>query len=162
MSHKTQFTRSSVSLPRQRGAALIVSLIVLLVVTLLALGTMESAVMQERMASNSQNKNVSFQLTESLLEDALRDTNVLASSALHSAITRGVGDGGSAQSYQSTSVVASEYKIIYRGEGDPFARPGRERSFSNDIPSQVFELEMSTSNSNTQANSTHTIGFTPN
>ncbi|MBO6812532.1 MAG: PilX protein [Marinobacter sp.] len=49
----------------QSGAALIVSLIVLLVLTLIGVAGMNSSVMQERMAVNSQNSNRAFQAAES-------------------------------------------------------------------------------------------------
>ena len=66
-----------IGLEKQRGAVLVISLVILLVVTLLGVGALETAVFQERMAANSQNKNVAFQDTASLLEDILRDPNVL-------------------------------------------------------------------------------------
>lgn len=49
----------------QKGAALIVSLIVLLVLTLIGVAGMNTSVMQERMAANSQNANRAFQAAES-------------------------------------------------------------------------------------------------
>lgn len=49
----------------QSGAALIVSLIVLLVLTLIGVAGMNTSVMQERMAVNSQNSNRAFQAAES-------------------------------------------------------------------------------------------------
>lgn len=52
-------------LVQQRGAALIVSLIVLLVLTLIGVAGMNTSVMQERMAVNSQNSNRAFQAAES-------------------------------------------------------------------------------------------------
>lgn len=52
-------------LGQQQGAALIVSLIVLLVLTLIGVAGMNTSVMQERMAVNSQNSNRAFQAAES-------------------------------------------------------------------------------------------------
>lgn len=49
----------------QRGAALIISLIVLLVLTLIGVAGMNTSVMQERMAVNAQNSNRAFQAAES-------------------------------------------------------------------------------------------------
>lgn len=49
----------------QQGAALIVSLIVLLVLTLIGVAGMNTSVMQERMAVNAQNANRAFQAAES-------------------------------------------------------------------------------------------------
>ncbi len=52
---------------RQQGATLIVSLIVLLVLTLIGVAGMNTSLMQERMAVNSQNSNRAFQAAESTL-----------------------------------------------------------------------------------------------
>lgn len=52
-------------LGKQQGAALIVSLVVLLVLTLIGVAGMNTSVMQERMAVNSQNANRAFQAAES-------------------------------------------------------------------------------------------------
>lgn len=64
----------------QSGAALIVSLIFLLLMTLLSTSTMRSATMQERMAGNTRDYNLGFQSAESALRDAenyLRTTAAL-------------------------------------------------------------------------------------
>lgn len=55
---------------RQSGAALIVSLIFLLLMTLLSTSTMRSATMQERMAGNTRDYNLGFQSAESALREA--------------------------------------------------------------------------------------------
>lgn len=49
----------------QRGAVLIVSLVVLLAITLMGVAGMNNSVMQERMAANAQNSNRAFQGAES-------------------------------------------------------------------------------------------------
>ena len=62
-----RFQRSEMSRAkgRQKGAVLIVSLVVLLVVTLLGVAGMNSSLMQEKMAANAQNSNRTFQAAES-------------------------------------------------------------------------------------------------
>ena len=65
---------------RQSGAALVVSLIFLLLMTMLSTSTMRSATMQERMAGNTKDYNVGFQRAEAALREAetyLRTTVVL-------------------------------------------------------------------------------------
>ena len=52
---------------QQSGMALILSMIFLLVVTLVATGTMGSAIVEERMAGNLNNYNTAFQAAESSL-----------------------------------------------------------------------------------------------
>lgn len=49
---------------RQRGAALIISLIFLLLMTLIGVTSMQSTTMQERMAGNTRERNLAFQAGE--------------------------------------------------------------------------------------------------
>lgn len=62
-------TRSEVSpaLRREKGSALIVGLILLLVITLLAITGMRNTIMQERMAGNMYDRNLAFQASEGAL-----------------------------------------------------------------------------------------------
>jgi len=75
-SYSTQSMQSRDTLPKlcltkhtmpkqQQGAVLMISLILLLVMTVLGLSTMNTSVMQEKMAANSQNINTTFQAAES-------------------------------------------------------------------------------------------------
>lgn len=60
----------------QKGAVLIVSLVLLIIMTLLGLSSMSNTVMEERMAGNQRNSNLAFQAAESALrsgEDAIFD-----------------------------------------------------------------------------------------
>ena len=59
--------QESVSKRRQRGATLIVSLIILLILTLLGVTAMQSSTMEERMAGNINDRNLAFQAAESAL-----------------------------------------------------------------------------------------------
>lgn len=52
---------------RQKGAVLVVGLIILVVLTLLGVQAMRSNVSQERMASNMRERNVAFQAAEAAL-----------------------------------------------------------------------------------------------
>lgn len=53
------------SYPRQRGIALLVSLILLLLLTVIAITAATQSTLQERMATNSQMQNTAFQNVES-------------------------------------------------------------------------------------------------
>jgi len=55
---------------RQRGVVLIVSLIMLLVVTLLAVSSMQGTMLEEKMAGNTKDRNLAFQTTESAIREA--------------------------------------------------------------------------------------------
>jgi type IV pilus assembly protein PilX len=54
----------------QRGVVLVVSLVMLLVVTLLAVSSMQGTVLEEKMAGNSKDRNLAFQTTESAVREA--------------------------------------------------------------------------------------------
>ena len=148
---------------RQSGAVLVISLIVLLIVTVLGVGSMETAVFQERMAANAQNKNVAFQETANLLEDVLRDENVLgrSSTVLHDAVDRGVGEPSAATNYTAPAYLSAEYTLTYLGENSPFVKEGEEISLTSEIPQRRFEIEITTENANTQAGTSHIQGFIP-
>ncbi|KXJ32826.1 MULTISPECIES: pilus assembly PilX family protein [unclassified Pseudomonas] len=55
---------------QQNGAVLIVTLIMLLLMTLLAIGSMRGTVLQERMAGNLRDENLAFQAAEMAQRDA--------------------------------------------------------------------------------------------
>ena len=54
----------------QRGAVLIVSLVMLLVITLIAVSSMQDTVLEEKMAGNTKDRNLAFQTTESGIREA--------------------------------------------------------------------------------------------
>ena len=55
---------------RQRGAVLVVSLLILLVMTVLGVSSMSSTTLQERMANNDRQRQVAFQAAEAALRAA--------------------------------------------------------------------------------------------
>ncbi|MEO1201840.1 MAG: PilX N-terminal domain-containing pilus assembly protein [Pseudomonadota bacterium] len=55
---------------RERGAVLVVSLIFLLVITLIAVGSTRDTVLEERMAGNTRDRNIAFQSAESGVREA--------------------------------------------------------------------------------------------
>lgn len=71
---------------RQRGAALLIGLIILLVLTLLGLAAANVSILQERMAGNVAQSNQAFQLADS----ALREVE----SRIYNNICLGGGSGG--------------------------------------------------------------------
>ncbi|HDK45694.1 MAG TPA: PilX protein, partial [Actinobacteria bacterium] len=58
---------------KQRGTALIVSLLILLVLTILGVAAMSTTTMEEKMAGNSRKIDLAFQSAESALRDAQTD-----------------------------------------------------------------------------------------
>jgi type IV pilus assembly protein PilX len=70
---------SCFSASSQNGSALIVSLVMLLLISLIGVGSMQSTILQERMASNLQDRNIAFQASERALRVG---ENWLAANAL--------------------------------------------------------------------------------
>jgi type IV pilus assembly protein PilX len=67
---------SSISRPqKQRGAALIVSLVFLLILTIISVASLQTATMQERMAGNMKDTTIAFQAAEAALRNAEIDIN---------------------------------------------------------------------------------------
>ncbi|VAX10058.1 Type IV fimbrial biogenesis protein PilX [hydrothermal vent metagenome] len=63
---------------KQQGVALVVSLILLLVMTLLGLSSMQATILEEKMAGNFKNRNMSLQAAESALRAAESNLQVTA------------------------------------------------------------------------------------
>lgn len=59
----------SVLYKQQKGAVLIVSLFILLIMTLVGITSMSTTTLEEKMAGNMRDKNVALQATEAALED---------------------------------------------------------------------------------------------
>lgn len=56
----------------QRGATLVIALVMLLILTLLGTTAMQSTTLEERMAGNTRDRNVAFQAAEAALREAER------------------------------------------------------------------------------------------
>lgn len=54
----------------QRGTVLIVSLLILLILTIIGVSSMQSSTLEEKMASNSRDRNIGFQSAESSMREA--------------------------------------------------------------------------------------------
>lgn len=68
---KTFSIQSRSAMPhRQRGAVLVISLVILLVITTLAVGSMQNTMLEEKMAGNISDRNLAFQSTESAIREA--------------------------------------------------------------------------------------------
>lgn len=66
-------TQSTTSLPRtQTGAALVISLLILLIMTIFGVSSMQSTTLEERMAGNMRDQNLAFQSAEAALIEGER------------------------------------------------------------------------------------------
>ncbi len=66
----------NITLQHERGAALVISLILLLVLTVLGVSTMSTATMEMRMAANDQFLENAFQLAETGLDTDIAQLNI--------------------------------------------------------------------------------------
>ncbi len=69
-------------LDQQRGAVLVVSLVMLMVMTLVGISAMRSAVEEEKMSANSMNWNKTFQAAESAVNSVMADAEVQLAGAI--------------------------------------------------------------------------------
>jgi len=89
---------------KQQGLALVVSLIMLLIMTLLAVNSMQTTLLEEKMAGNYKDRNMAFQSGEAGLragEDYLRDTAALP-----------IFDGVTAGLYQPTITGTARWNLV--------------------------------------------------
>lgn len=70
---------NKISLKQQSGVVLVISLIMLLLLTLIAISGSQNTGLEEKMASNSRDKNLAFQAAESALRAAEKEIEALIS-----------------------------------------------------------------------------------
>ena len=67
---ETRTIHGNIRSSRQRGAALVISLLMLIILTLIGVTAMQTSGLEEKMASNSRDLNLAFQAAEAALKDA--------------------------------------------------------------------------------------------
>ncbi len=92
---------------RQRGVVLVVSLVMLLVVTLIAVSSMQGTVLEEKMAGNTKDRNLAFQTTESAIREAENYIESVVSMGSFNG-TGGLYGFASAQPYYADSTTWSD------------------------------------------------------
>ena len=97
----TSSSRHSVPCHRQRGAALLVGLIFLLVLTLMGVSSMSTARLEQKMVANTQFSDWAFQAAESGIQATLTEDDIFVTETPDSN-SDGIPDGIS-HSYGSTS-----------------------------------------------------------
>ena len=65
------------SIQKQQGTTLLVALIILVVITLIGVTAMKNANIDEQMASNLYQKNLTFQASESAVESTINDSTLI-------------------------------------------------------------------------------------
>ncbi len=98
--------------PKQTGAVLVISLLMLLVMTLIGVTAMSTATLEEKMAANSQYTNMSFQASESAVEGVVNNIDLI-----QQALNAGVGNPISRNVDLDNSHVASTGELEFRVQG---------------------------------------------
>jgi type IV pilus assembly protein PilX len=89
---------------RQQGAALVIGLILLLVLTILAVSGVFTSTMELRMVRNNQSQERAFQAAEVAVEDALANPVLSTSAAFNQATIAVPNSPGDTYSYQMAFV----------------------------------------------------------
>jgi len=142
-----------VSLKKERGATLIVSLIVLLVLTLIGVAGMNTSVMQERMAVNSQNSNRAFQAAESTVRSLMDEVYANNLDLLRESMQNSSGVSSKVDvTIDSDNGVTGSYKARYLGEVIITSGSSMDADeSSNQLKGFRYELEGEASVANTGA-----------
>jgi type IV pilus assembly protein PilX len=150
MRHQATGFSISGSGARQRGAALIIGLLLLLVLTLLAVSGMRSASEELIMAGNEQYRQNAFQGAEAGIERAIQDggfdmstvaetvTGTVGSVDYTTTITPQNSGGGTGMSVGSSSNAAAAfyYQVASQGTSHRGAQVTTWQGLSQPIPSQ--------------------------
>ncbi len=96
----------------QKGAALITALIFLVILTMLALSSMDTNILDEKMAANSQEKNRAFQTAETALAVALT-TNEAFNTSGYSSTVDDVGTYNADAAYTSTFIESKDAASVF-------------------------------------------------
>lgn len=94
---------SRLTATRQRGAVLVISLLLLLVMTLLGLGASQSTRLQERMAGNQRDQEVALQGAEA----SLRAAETILSPMVNEVLTRCLSPGDNCNAYDMKVLVVN-------------------------------------------------------
>lgn len=137
---------------RQQGAALIVSLVLLMVLTLLAISTMRTAALELLMAGNAQYREHAFQLAESGLQATLRQ---LEDGTLVPVANDGWTLDLPANVVATPDGVIGQYQSTVRYQGIGKNRPG----YSGDFEFLHYELESTGTTPQRGARATHVQGI---
>ena len=149
----------------QQGAALIVSLIMLLTLTILGVSSLSNSGLESRMAHNYQLSNYVFHGAESAIEDVLDVSNVdnptyvEADDLMITAMNAGINDTSTTSTYNpdpdkylGAAAIATNSAVVYQGQN---TCPGT--SFDEIICHQ-YEIATTASIADTGATDTHRLG----
>jgi type IV pilus assembly protein PilX len=137
---------SSIGKYRQQGAALVVGMLLLIVITLLAISSMNASTLELQMAGNNQFRQNSFQAAEIGIEQAMQTTTLTTDATVTTAVTS-VG-AGSSDTYQVSTYHSCAAKMAAPAIG-----------FDTNLYSNYVFDATSTGNSARGAQSQNTLTF---
>ncbi|MGB0833651.1 MAG: PilX N-terminal domain-containing pilus assembly protein [Psychrobium sp.] len=150
----------------QRGAVLVVSLVILLVMTLISTSELSNAHNQTRMVNNAQQANLTFNSAESALIQALESIAAPSPESTNNIDAMNNSTAGSV----ATNIVINAFnvegltiKLTYQSTPKNTLRPGVSLDASNDdniIRDVNFELTSTATIDSSGANATLIRGFT--
>ena len=97
----------------QNGAALLFALVCLVILTMLALSSMNTNIMDERMAANSQEKNRAFQAAETTLAIALQNNDAYKATTFSDTVDN-IGAYGADTSYSLDFVESKDAGAVFQ------------------------------------------------
>ncbi|HJP39327.1 MAG TPA: pilus assembly PilX N-terminal domain-containing protein [Gammaproteobacteria bacterium] len=137
---------------RQCGAALIVGLILMMVLTLLAISTMRTSTLELAMAGNAQHHQQAIQLAETGIQDAVNRINSRAQD-LVVADNWQMRFSETVQTSSGDNLGRYDVTISFKEKGKPPA------NYSEDINALFFEIESTGRSAARNARSTFRQGF---
>ena len=97
----------------ERGAALVISLVLLAVMTLFGISMVNTTLLEERMASNQRDTDIAFQATEAALRDAVGELRLgqlaVVLTVGGTLVTEGI--------HRLNAVVPDDARAAHRGDG---------------------------------------------
>lgn len=115
MIFKHTFNRAPLA-KHQQGAVLILSLIILLVMTLIGLASMNTSLMQEKMATNAQKTNTTFQAAESSISAILQEVTGGTQTKLTESMDAVTQTSSVTALNLGTNHLTASYQVTYLGE----------------------------------------------
>jgi type IV pilus assembly protein PilX len=166
MNRIAAYHRSSIAGFRQHGAALVVSLMLLIVVALVGLATVRGTIMQQKMASNTYDREQAFQAAEAglrvatallpsnpgmvarncqaggvtCLANPFTDSNLPANSVHTVTANSGGGSGGSGTTFSASAVAAMQPQFVIENMGN-FTDPSSNLGFGDTANSLNYGVQ---------------------
>jgi Tfp pilus assembly protein PilX len=131
----------------QRGAALLTALVFLVLLTMLVLSSMNTNIMEERMAANSQEVNRAFQTAESGIETAMDDSDAFQTT----------NTGGADDTYEKDPLNITGYEVAYDSVFRAMTAPPRGSGWDSTMAYYHFDMQATSTIPSATGGATTTI-----